>query len=61
MMAGAVVASANGAGTMRVFEAAVLNTKVLGAAASMVVVSFAVAEAMEVGMVGIAKGESLSN
>ena len=72
MMAGAVVASANGTGTMRVFEAAVLTTKALGAAASMVVnftvavdsmevEAFMVAEAMEVAMAGIAKDESLSN
>ena len=72
MMAGAVVASANGSGTMRVFEAAVSTTKASGAAASMVAVNFVgtadstevedfIAEATEVAMVSIAKGESLSN
>lgn len=40
MMAGAVMASANVAGTMRVFEAAVLTTKALGAAASTAIVNF---------------------
>ena len=72
VMAGAVVASASAAGTMRVFEAAVLTTKALGAAASMVVVSFMravdstkaetfmVAEGMEVAMVGTANSRPAS-
>ena len=72
MMAGAVVASANVAGTMRVFEAADLSTKVLGAAASMVVVNFmGTADSTEVeafmkveateDMVGIGEDDSHNN
>lgn len=72
MMAGAIVVSADAAGIVKVFEAAVLTTKVLDAAASMAVVNFVgtadsaeaedfMTEATEVVMVGIAKGGPLSN
>src|SRR5690242_6574907 len=72
MTPGAIVASEDVAGTMRVFEAAVLTMKALGAASMVVnftvaadsremVEAFMAAEATEVAMADIAKGESLSN